>query len=193
VLAKSVELLGLHRSARPIAVNLSERSFGDPDLVGWLGTCLRDHDVDPDRLVVELTETVLMDQEGVTANQIRSLRALGVGIAIDDFGTGYSSLSYLQTFDVDCVKIDRSFIARLTEDPRAEAIVGAVLSMAEALHVSVVAEGIEIDDQVDRLVAIGSRFPTVPLSGQGYLFGRPAEANHRLAGFVEMPRATSSG
>ena len=192
VLAKSIELLGLHRSARPIAVNLSERSFGDPDLVGWLGTCLRDHDVDPDRLVVELTETVLMDQEGVTANQIRSLRALGVGIAIDDFGTGYSSLSYLQTFDVDCVKIDRSFIARLTEDPRAEAIVGAVLSMAEALHVSVVAEGIETDDQVDRLVAISSRFPTVPLSGQGYLFGLPAEANHRLDGFVEMPRATSS-
>ena len=72
VLAKSVELLGLHRSARPIAVNLSERSFGDLDLVDWLGTCLRDHDVDPGRLVVELTETVLMDQEGVTANQIRS-------------------------------------------------------------------------------------------------------------------------
>ena len=91
------------------------------------------------------------------------------------------------------MKIDRSFIARLTEDPRAEAIVGAVLSMAEALHVSVVAEGIEIDDQVDRLVAIGSRFPTVALSGQGYLFGRPAEANNRLAGFVEMPRAASSG
>ena len=143
--------------------------------------------------MVELTETVLMDQTGIASMQIQSLRQLGIGVVIDDFGTGYSSLSYLQAFDVDGVKIDRSFVARLAEDPRAEAIVTAVFNMAAALDLTVVAEGIEHDEQVDRMVAIRDRSADVVLTGQGFLFGRPAEAESRVAGFVELPIGLAAG
>ncbi|MEM8705160.1 MAG: EAL domain-containing protein [Actinomycetota bacterium] len=193
VLRQVIGLLGRHETARPIAVNLSVRSFGDSQLVDWLTDLLRAHDVAPSRLRIEVTETVLMDQTGRAAMQIQSLRQLGVGVMIDDFGTGYSSLSYLQAFDVDGVKIDRSFIARLGQDPRAEAIVAAVFNMAEALDLTVVAEGMEHDHQVDKMVAIGERSGKVELHGQGYLFGRPADGETRLQGFVEVPGIAAAG
>ncbi|MEO0494170.1 MAG: GGDEF domain-containing protein [Actinomycetota bacterium] len=193
VLQHVVGLLGRHPSARPIAVNLSVRSFADPQLVDWLADLLRFHGVTPDRLRIEVTETVLMDQTGRAAMQIQSLRQLGIGVMIDDFGTGYSSLSYLQAFDVDGVKIDRSFIARLGHDARAEAIITAVFNMAEALGLTVIAEGIEHDHQVDQMVAIRDRSGGVELHGQGYLFGRPADGEIRLQGFVEVHDLPVSG
>ena len=112
-----------------------------------------------------------------------------MAILIDDFGTGYSSLSYLQTFSVDGVKVDRTFIARLGVDRRADAIVSAVFHMACALDFTVVAEGIETDEQALRMVELRDAAGDVPLRGQGYLFGRPADGEVRLGGFVEVPDA----
>lgn len=193
VVHQTVRLLAAYPNARPIAVNLSARTFADPDLVTWLAAEIETFAIEPDRLTIEVTETVLMDQTGTTARQIEALRSLGVPIMIDDFGTGYSSLSYLQTFSVDGVKIDRSFVARLGEDRRADAIVAAVFHMAEALELVVVAEGIETDTQSQRMVALRDAASSVPLLGQGYLFGRPAEGETRLAGFFEVPGVGIAG
>lgn len=193
VIAKTIEMLAEHENARPVALNLSARTFADPQLVAWLKARLDQAGVPSHRLVVEVTETVLMDQTGATARQIEALRSLGVAIMIDDFGTGYSSLSYLQTFSVDGVKIDRSFIARLGVDRRADAIVSAVFHMAHALDFVVVAEGIETDEQAARMVELRDGAGDVLLRGQGYLFGRPAEGQVRLGGFVEVPGLAAAG
>ncbi len=195
VLDRTIDLLGAHPSARPIAVNLSARTFADPSLVTHIASRLATRSVDPSRLVIEVTETVLMDSSEATADHLEALRDLGLRVMIDDFGTGYSSLAYLQTFDVDGVKIDRGFIQRLGEDLRADAIVAAVFNMAAALDLIVVAEGVETDAQMDRVVALRDKERgserAVELHGQGYLFGRPVEGQARLAGFVEVPMAVA--
>jgi len=190
VLDETIRLLGASSVRRPVAVNLSARTFGDPSLVGWLVERLEHHEVGPELLTIEVTETVLMESTGAAARQLTAIRALGASVMIDDFGTGYSSLAYLQTFDVDGVKIDRSFIALLGEDVRASAIVSAVVHMAEALDLVVVVEGVETDDQVAHVLALWERAGDVEMLGQGYLFGRPEEAEARLAGFVEVPSST---
>jgi len=190
VLDSTIRLLAAAPVQRPVAVNLSARTFGDPTLIGWLVERLEFHGVAPEMVVVEVTETVLMESTGAAARQLSAIRDLGISVMIDDFGTGYSSLAYLQTFDVDGVKIDRSFIALLGKDARASAIVSAVVHMAEALGLAVVVEGVETDEQVDHVLALWARAGEVELLGQGYLFGRPEEGEGRLAGFVEVPSST---
>ena len=98
------------------------------------------------------------------------MKALGVGLAIDDFGTGYSSLAYLKRFPIDTIKIDRSFVDGLSEDPQATAIVESIVALAKALRLSVTAEGVETEAQRDRLRALACQ------RGQGYLFARPQPA-----------------
>ncbi len=186
VLEETIALLGGHPGARPISVNLSARTFADPALTPWLAERLRAAEVEPSQLMVEVTETSLMNPAGAVSGQVTAMRELGLRILIDDFGTGYSSLAYLQTFEVDGVKIDRGFIGRLGADPRAEAIITAVFSMAAALDLLVVAEGVETDAQMDRMVAIRDKEGSVELYGQGYLFGRPVDGDTRLGGFVEL-------
>jgi Amt family ammonium transporter len=171
---------------RPVAVNLSARTFGDPTLVSWLVERIEAHGIDPRMIVIEVTETVLMKSTGASARQLAAIRDLGIAVMIDDFGTGYSSLAYLQSFEVDGVKIDRSFIALLGVDVRASAIVSAVLHMAQALELAVVVEGVETDEQVGHVLALQERTGSVELLGQGYLFGRPEPGAGRLAGFVEV-------
>jgi len=113
-------------------------------------------------------------------------------VVLDDFGTGYSSLSTLQDFDVDGVKIDRSFVSILGEDARADAIVSAVFHMAAAMGLGVVAEGVETDDQAARLVRLRDESGNVTLSGQGYLFGRPADGTEVMAGFLPISVASET-
>jgi EAL domain-containing protein (putative c-di-GMP-specific phosphodiesterase class I) len=114
-----------------------------------------------------------------TASVLRELKALGVRLAIDDFGTGYSSLSYLHQFPIDILKIDRSFIQRITADSGESVIVNSIIKLAESLNLLVVAEGIETEEQ--RRYILGQHCA----EGQGYLFSRPMTAN-RFAEFLEL-------
>jgi diguanylate cyclase (GGDEF)-like protein/PAS domain S-box-containing protein len=150
-----------------IGINLSAREFQHPGLVEHVAAILRETQVDPQALQLEITEqTVMADAEDAAAT-LGQLKALGVRLAIDDFGTGYSSLSYLKRFPVDTLKIDRTFISGVGADAENQAIVQAVLSLGHALQITVVAEGVETAADVAALRRLGCEF------GQGYYFGRP--------------------
>ena len=150
-----------------ISVNLSAQQFQHPELVADVGRILRETGLEPARLELELTESTIMEHGGSNLLTLQALKRLGVQLAIDDFGTGYSSLSYLKRFPVDTLKIDRSFVAGLGRDPDDTAIVAAIQTLAHTLNLVVVAEGIETDEQVVLLRALGCE------QGQGYHFGRP--------------------
>jgi diguanylate cyclase (GGDEF)-like protein len=153
-----------------VSVNLSARQFADPDLVPVVAGALREAGLDPSGLWLEITESVLMEEAESTVETLRALRALGVHLSIDDFGTGYSSLSYLKRFPVDVLKIDRSFVDGLGTDAEDEAIVTAVVRLAQALELGVVAEGVETAGQLAELRRLGCT------AVQGYYFGRPMPA-----------------
>jgi len=121
----------------------------------------------PQDLVVEITESQLMEETQIALQVLHALRDTGCRIAIDDFGTGYSSLSYLRIFPVDILKIDRSFIADMTTEDNSIALLKAILMMAESLQIEVVAEGLETGEQVAILGSLGLT------SGQGYYLGKP--------------------
>ncbi len=153
-----------------VCVNLSAREFGDPGLVAAVAGALRDADLDPAGLELEITEGVLMGDAPGTLATLWQLRDLGVGLAVDDFGTGYSSLTYLKRFPVDTLKIDQAFVAGLGADTDDTAIVGAVVGLARALGLAVVAEGVETTDQAAGLRRLGCTL------AQGYHFARPLPA-----------------
>ena len=127
----------------PVAVNLFPPSLGDLDLPLKIADALSRRELSPNLLVVEITEEFLLGNLNRALKVLQELHELGVRIAIDDFGTGYSALSYLRELPIDEVKLDRSFIARITEDPRAAAFVRAVVNLAETLGLTAVAEGVE--------------------------------------------------
>jgi EAL domain-containing protein (putative c-di-GMP-specific phosphodiesterase class I) len=154
-----------------IAVNLSVRQLEHPDLVAEVGEALRSAGLDPTRLVVEVTESVFLDDTGLGIEALRQLRELGVRVALDDFGTGYSSLGYLQRFAVDILKIDRRFVSSLNPGDGRPELAAAIVGLARSLHLDVVAEGIEEATQTRRLRELGC---TV---GQGFLFARPGPAS----------------
>jgi diguanylate cyclase (GGDEF)-like protein/PAS domain S-box-containing protein len=154
-----------------VAVNLSGHQLSDPKIVERVASALARSGLDGASLCLELTESILMRDVEETSRTLNALRALGVGLAVDDFGTGYSSLAYLRRFPVDTLKIDRTFVASLTEDEGSHVIVGAVMAMAAALDLAVIAEGIETEGQRMALRGFGCLF------GQGYLFGRPMAAD----------------
>jgi diguanylate cyclase (GGDEF)-like protein/PAS domain S-box-containing protein len=150
-----------------VAVNLSPVQFQAGDLVGSIHQILLETGLAPTRLEVEITEGVLIGDFTRALNLLRRLKALGIRIAMDDFGTGYSSLSYLQSFPFDKIKIDRSFISNLEASPQSAEIVRAVLSLAHALNMPVVAEGVETEAQRAFLAREACE------EMQGYLVGRP--------------------
>jgi diguanylate cyclase (GGDEF)-like protein/PAS domain S-box-containing protein len=150
-----------------IAVNVSAVQFRRGDLTSLVHSVLIETRLPPDRLELEITEGVLIENISRTASILRSLKALGVRIAIDDFGTGYSSLSYLQSFPLDRLKIDRSFIANLGRNHGALAIVRGVIGLAHGLTLPVLAEGVETEEQRAILAQEGCD------EVQGYLIGRP--------------------
>jgi len=154
---------------------LSARQFGDRDLVPVVAAALRNSGLPPSALWLEITESVLMEEAEATIETLIALRGLGVHLSIDDFGTGYSSLSYLKRFPVDVLKIDRSFVDGLGDDAEDEAIVTAVVRLAQALELGVVAEGVETAVQLAHLRRLGCN------SVQGYYFGRPKSADDTLA------------
>lgn len=149
-----------------VAVNLAARQVLDPGAVTTVAGILSRTGVDPRRVVLEITESMLLDADAI-GHRLHQLRALGVLLAIDDFGAGYSSLSYLTRLPVDIVKIDRSFVERLGGPPGDEVLVRAVVHLARSLGLRSVGEGVETPLQLERLRSFGCD------AAQGYLFGRP--------------------
>ena len=156
-----------HLPPLTISVNLSSQHFSQPNLVKQIQTCLETADVAPDRLKLEITESVLMGNTELATAILTKLQHLGLQVSMDDFGTGYSSLNYLHQFKFNTVKVDQSFIALLEASTEKMAIVQAIITLAHALGMNVVAEGVETSAQHDLLVAMHCEY------GQGYLFDRP--------------------
>ncbi|NBN78790.1 EAL domain-containing protein [Microvirga tunisiensis] len=153
-----------------IAVNLSPLQFAAPGLVDTVRAALAETGLPPERLILEITESVLIQDFGSTSTTLSELSALGVRIALDDFGTGYSSLSYLRQYRFDRIKIDRSFVAEIGRGGESVAIISAVIILARSLDMEVTAEGVESEAQAEMLRLMGCD------SLQGYYFGRPASA-----------------
>jgi diguanylate cyclase (GGDEF)-like protein/PAS domain S-box-containing protein len=149
------------------SVNLSVRHLQQPDLVDTVRSALEEHGVPADRLVLEITESAVMENGSGTVETLEALKAMGVRLALDDFGTGYSSLAHLHRFPLDVLKIDRSFTAALDDDHQGSSIAGAIVSLAQALGLATVAEGIEDAAQLRQLERLGCTY------GQGFLFSRP--------------------
>lgn len=166
--AKSWQAAGL--PAIRIAVNLSGYQFSQPGLGGLIVEILKETELDPSYLELELTESALMQNPDAAIAILQELKSLGILISIDDFGTGYSSLSHLTQFPFDVLKIDRSFVCQLTEDSKNAAITTAILQMARSLNLKVVAEGVETPSQIAFLQ--GHECDEI----QGYLFSPPLSA-----------------
>ena len=169
-----------------LAVNLSARQFRHLDLVGQVSTILTETGFDPARLELELTESMLIDNSESVLGILQRLGAMQVRIAIDDFGTGHSSLSYLKRFDVDTLKIDRSFVMGTPGDPEDCAIAAAVIALGHGLKLKVVAEGVEQEDQLEFLRAQGCD------ELQGYVLSRPLDAAtfaHWMGSHTPLTRA----
>ncbi|MEA2921891.1 MAG: hypothetical protein QOF07_1854 [Bradyrhizobium sp.] len=150
-----------------VAVNLSPVQFKQADLFEVIESALRNSGLPPERLEIELTESVLLEREVENHAFMQKLRGLGISLALDDFGTGYSSLSCLTAFPFDKIKIDKSFIGNLARHPKSSAIISSIVTLARGLDMSVTAEGVETREQFERLKALGVNF------AQGYLLGRP--------------------
>ncbi|HET6432500.1 putative bifunctional diguanylate cyclase/phosphodiesterase [Dyella sp.] len=152
-----------------VAVNVSASWFGHPAFIEGLHAALREFQVDPKRLLLEITESAILRLGEGTHRTMYALHAMGVGVAIDDFGTGYSSLAYLKLPAVVCLKIDRTFITGIPRNPDDVAIVEAILAMTRSLKLYAIAEGIEEEAQNEFLLRAGCE------EGQGYLYARPLE------------------
>jgi EAL domain-containing protein (putative c-di-GMP-specific phosphodiesterase class I) len=152
-----------------VSVNLSARQLEDPHIVTDVQAALSDTDLEPSRLVLEITETALMNDTQAALAQLNGLKALGICLSVDDFGTGYSSLSYLRQFPIDTVKIDKSFVDDISRGGDDATFVGAILRLSEALHLDTLAEGIETEDQANTLQQLGCHL------GQGYHYARPLD------------------
>ena len=161
-----------------VAVNVSPRQFSTGDLVATVREVLDRTGLDPARLEIEITETLLITDSDAALRTLQNLKRLGVRIVLDDFGTGYSSLSYLQRFPFDKVKIDRSFVTGLVTNDNARAIVNAILAMSHQLHLEVTAEGVEQEAQLSILRS--SHCDQI----QGFLLARPIP-QHELPRFIE--------
>jgi diguanylate cyclase (GGDEF)-like protein/PAS domain S-box-containing protein len=167
-----------------MSVNLSLKQIQHSDIVADVRDALDEAGLKPERLTLEITESVLMDDTELAVRRLRELKALGVSLALDDFGTGYSSLSYLSRFPVDILKMDRSFL-RKGSTPDSNSLANAVVGLGATLDLEVVAEGIEVAEQAETLRALGCQF------GQGFLFARPLDAEDSLAFLVGRARPTA--
>jgi diguanylate cyclase (GGDEF)-like protein/PAS domain S-box-containing protein len=169
-----------------ISVNVSARQIGQADFADTVARILAETGLDPNLLVIEVTESVLMLDREAGAAMLSRLRALGVAISIDDFGTGYSSLGYLQRLPIDELKIDRSFVGGLGRDERTTPILESIVSLGHAVGLTLVAEGVESPRQAELLAAMGCD------KAQGYLFAQPLSASavvvHLQAAGISVPR-----
>ncbi len=167
-----------------VAVNISGRHLQHGNLVKDAADALASSGLEPENLVIELTESTMMFNTDANLERLRQLKELGVRIAIDDFGTGYSSLSYLHRFPIDILKIDQSFVSRLTNSDDGPELARAVISLGETLGLDTVAEGIELEPQVAALLDLGC------VAGQGFLFAK-AGSLEQLSGSTFVARRNS--
>jgi predicted signal transduction protein with EAL and GGDEF domain len=158
-----------------IAVNVSGRQLEDHGYIFDVADALERSGIAPERLVLEITESVLMRDPQAALERLGALRILGVRIAVDDFGTGYSSLAYLQRFPVNVLKIDKAFVTGVDEGEGGAALVRAIVALGRSLGLGTVAEGVETAEQARALRALGCHY------GQGYLFSRPVPIERVIA------------
>ncbi|SEK18789.1 PAS domain S-box-containing protein/diguanylate cyclase (GGDEF) domain-containing protein [Blastococcus sp. DSM 46786] len=169
-----------------MSVNVSVRQFQHPDLVDDVTEALRASGLAPDRLTLEITESLFAEDTAGTTQKLEALKALGIRLALDDFGTGYSSLSYLRRFPIDVLKIDKSFVHGIATCSEDRAVIGAIVALGQILDLVLVAEGIETADELAALEQLGVQY------GQGYHLGRPAPPQHASPG-AERRRSGSPG
>ncbi|MEY9908047.1 diguanylate cyclase (GGDEF)-like protein [Catenulispora sp. MAP12-49] len=169
-----------------ISVNVSAHQLRDPGFPDEVGKALTDAGLDPAFLMVEATESSLIDRAGTALANLRTLTRRGVGVSLDDFGTGYSSLSYLRDLPVSALKIDKAFVDGVPDEPRQTALVKGIIGIAKSLALMVVAEGVETAQQRRALARMGADL------GQGYLYARPMRVRQATelmrAGRVKLPR-----
>ena len=185
VLGEACRQLALWRAKYPayewlyVSVNVSGLQLAEPELVDDAKSALRAAQLEPAQLMLEVTETVLMDDTRTSIERLEALRALGIRLAMDDFGTGYSSLEYLDRLPLDALKIAKPFVDRLGTGPGADAIPRAIVDLSEIFGLSVIAEGIERPEQTELLDDLGCRF------GQGNVIGAPLDAERTDAALFE--------
>ncbi|ETX02713.1 MAG: hypothetical protein ETSY1_02605 [Candidatus Entotheonella factor] len=170
-----------------MSVNLSGKEFLQPNLVAQIDQALQRSGLSAECLKLEITESVIMDNASEATTMLEQLRELGAQISIDDFGTGYCSLSYLHTFPLDVLKVDRSFVSRMADAPNNAEIVRTIVVLAHNLGLEVIAEGVETEEDVERLSALGCEY------AQGYFYSRPLtaeQATEALSRLYLPPDAT---
>ena len=168
-----------------INVNLSARQLLDPGVLDLVDGALQRTGLRPDSLVLEITESVLMTDTEVAIERLAALKRLGVRLAIDDFGTGYSSLNYLRRFPVDILKIAKPFVDEIGVNAEATRLAEAIIRLGKTLSLKIVAEGIELPEQRDRLRELPCDV------GQGFFFSRPLPAGEAAA-LLEVPEARAA-
>jgi EAL domain-containing protein (putative c-di-GMP-specific phosphodiesterase class I) len=154
-----------------LSVNLSRRQFTQSDAVKRIGNVLDETGLDPEHLMLEMTETAIMSDAEPALRMLSQLKALNVQLHIDDFGTGYASLSYLHRFPIDTLKIDRSFVGNMGTRSGASEIVGTIVALAKNLNMRTIAEGVETKEQLDLLKTLGCDL------AQGNYFSRPVDSD----------------
>jgi EAL domain-containing protein (putative c-di-GMP-specific phosphodiesterase class I) len=150
-----------------MTVNLSSRQLSQPNLVSTVAALLERTQLSANTLHLEITESVVIDNQQAAVTTLQALRNMGIRILMDDFGTGYSSLTYLTTLPIDRLKLDRSFASQLEKDNKIFEVVRTIITLAQTVNMSVIAEGIETASQADKLTELQCEF------GQGYLFAKP--------------------
>lgn len=169
-----------------MAINMSARQFRQEDLAERIAAAFSRTGANPHQFILELTESMVMHDMESTLVALRALKTLGVNLSLDDFGTGYSSLSYLRRFPIDELKIDRSFIADIHTNPDDAAIAGAIVAMGRSLGLSVVGEGVEKREQIDKLTELGCN------QVQGYFYARPMPTHAFLARALDAKTAAGT-
>ncbi|QIZ69798.1 putative bifunctional diguanylate cyclase/phosphodiesterase [Oxynema aestuarii] len=165
-----------------VSVNFSARQFSQPDLIEYIDRILTETQLDPRCLKLEITESAIMENTESAAAILRQLRDRHIHLSIDDFGTGYSSLSYLHHFPVDTIKVDKSFVQRLDGSPHNLGLIPAIISIAQTMGMSVIAEGIETVEQLTQLRALKCNY------SQGFLFSQPLKAQEAIALLTMAPQ-----
>jgi EAL domain-containing protein (putative c-di-GMP-specific phosphodiesterase class I) len=177
-----------------VSVNISARDFRNADVAGMVKTALTGSGLAPHRLEIEVTETAVIEERAAATKILAKLAKQGIGIALDDFGTGYSSLSYLQALPFTKLKIDRSFVMDIAENPRSLKLLSNVAQLGKDINLTVTAEGVETEEQLN-LIATHSKVDQI----QGYLFGVPlprrevAELIDRMAARATLERVLTVG
>lgn len=171
-----------HDHSLSMSVNLSAHQFAQPDLVKQIDQVLAETQVSPACLKLEITESAIMDNPRSAASILQQLRDRKIQLSIDDFGTGYSSLSYLNSFPVDTLKVDRSFVRQMDGTPKTLGLTPLIINIAHTMGMTVTAEGIETPQQLEQLRSLNCNF------GQGYLFAKPLEATKATQLLIDEPR-----